>query len=96
MPTLELIGFAPDRAQGVRDECRRRLADADFRQDIVFVSELGPGREVIAWSGESLPFVRVSSRSAERLDAIVTALRPLTDVETVLIGFYPRATGDGS
>ena len=90
MPTIEFIGFGADDQQRIHRELRERYGNLHFRQDIVFVIDETPTRRVEAWTYDQAPFVRVSSRSTERLSVLVERTRSLCDTETVVIGFYPH------
>lgn len=90
MPTIELHGFAAEEADDVVARARALLADLPYREDIVFDHSRVGGR-VINWAGGDQPFLRVHSRSDERLQELRSLLVSVADVETLIIGFFPRA-----
>lgn len=89
MPTLELHGFDGKSGDEMVAAIRPRLADLPYRDDIVFDTTRNGGR-VEGWDGSDRRFLRVCSRSQEKLDELRDATVPLIDVETVLIGYFPR------
>jgi hypothetical protein len=90
VPTLELHGFDPDAGETLVRAARERLAELPYREDIVFDLTRAGGR-VLGWDGSDRPFVRVCSRSEAKLDELRALLVDLADVETLLIGYFPRA-----
>jgi len=92
MPTLELHGFAPDACDKLVTEVRAVLQDLPYRGSIVF-DRPRSGGWVVNWEGGEQPFIRVCSRSQERLDELRGRLVGFADVETLLIGFFPHAVG---
>lgn len=88
MPTLELHGYSAARSKRLVAVARDALASLPYHDDIVFV--LGIPSRVQAWDGSAKPFVRVLTRKPSRAKAITARLVPHTDVETVIIGFFPR------
>jgi hypothetical protein len=89
VPTLELHGFDAESAERLVRDARERLAALPYREDIVFDLTRADGR-VLGWDGRDRPFVRVCSRSEAKLDELRTLLVDLADVETLLIGYFPR------
>ena len=88
VPTLELHGFSPARSRRLVALAHEALASLPYHDDIVFV--LGIPSRVEAWDGGEKPFVRVLTRRRSRAQSITARLLPHTDVETVIIGFFPR------
>lgn len=89
MPTLELHGFASHAAEELVVNARALLADLPYRGDIVFDSTRAGGR-VENWDGRAQPFIRICSRSQQKLDMLCDRLVGLADVETLIIGYFPR------
>ncbi|MBA3262144.1 MAG: hypothetical protein H0T69_06690 [Thermoleophilaceae bacterium] len=89
MPTLELHGFAAAAADKLVAEARALLDDLPYREDIVFDSTRAGGK-VLNWGGAEQPFIRICSRSQEKLDELRNRLVGLADVETLVIGFFPQ------
>ncbi len=92
MPTVEFHGFSAAAQAGLVQVLREEFVDLDFRDDIVFVLDDQPRYRVETWGGGEAPFVRIHSRSSERLSALVEKAVPHTDVETMNIGFYEQST----
>ncbi len=87
MPTIEFFGYDTDARDSLESQIRRRLSAEPFRADCVFV---GAQRSWVRdWQGESRPFVRVSTRSAERASRFKEILADLCDLEIVRIDFQP-------
>jgi hypothetical protein len=91
MPTIEFFGFSVLYRDELEKQIRLRLSEEAFRTECVFVSAVGTN--VVSWDGTSRPFVRVSSRKIERLDRFRELLGDLVDLETVVIGYWPRDGG---
>lgn len=92
MPTIEFFGYRKDEQQRLESRVRERLADEPFHQDCVFV-ETAPSL-VRDWHGASRPFLRVSTRSAERAERFKAICADLCDLEIVRIDFQPMENGD--
>jgi hypothetical protein len=90
MPTLELHGYGEQGARELIVDARERLEHLEYRDAIVF-DMTRVGGCVEGWDGSERPFVRVCSRSQAKLDEQRDCLVPLSDVETLLIGYYPQA-----
>jgi hypothetical protein len=94
VPTLELHGFDAEAGERLVRSARERLAGLPYREDIVFDLTRAGGR-VLGWDGQDRPFVRVCSRSEAKLDELRALLVDLADVETLLIGYFPRTARAG-
>lgn len=92
MPTIEFFGYDQQGRDRLEDRVRERLAGEDFREECVFVTAAPAA--VRDWHGAERPFVRVSTRSPVRAARFRAVLHDLCDLETVQIGFQPRATAD--
>lgn len=91
MPTIEFFGYAEADAVTLTAALRDRARHFSYFADIVVV--LSPERSrVVDLHGQARPFVRISSRSQQRADELKDTMLPLSDVETVVIGFTPRTT----
>ena len=91
MPTFEFFGHSQENTQQLISQIKLRLAKVEFCNAIVFVVS-SDERKVIDWNRKEQPFIRIYSRSTERLKVLVESLNDLSDIETVLIGFYEKAT----
>jgi hypothetical protein len=89
MPTIEFFGWRSDERDQLEGHIRERLKCEPFREDCVFVSA-APSR-VLDWQGRDRPFVRVSTRSAERAQRFLELLRDSCDVEIMMIDFQPSS-----
>lgn len=89
MPTIEFFGLSQQETHALIELARQRLADLPFHRDIVFVLR-SEQSTVIGWDGAEQPFIRILTRSAERAELIRQRLNERVDIETVLIGFYPK------
>lgn len=88
MPTIEFHGYTPsEQAKLVRD-AKARLTELAFRSDIVFVTTDRDNSTVRSWDGESRPFIRVLSRSEDRMQQIRQHLLCVSDVESIIIDFH--------
>jgi hypothetical protein len=92
MPTLELHGYGEQGARELIADARERLQHLEYRGTIVF-DTTRMGGCVEGWDGSERPFVRVCSRSQAKLDELRDCLVALSDIETLLIGYFPRADG---
>jgi hypothetical protein len=95
MPTIELHGFPPPRADEVTETIRRRLSDLPFRQDVVFVVT-PPTTRVVGWDGLDRAFLRVLTRDPGRAQLISDRTAGLADIEVVLIEFIVQQIGNTS
>lgn len=94
MPTIEFYGFTGGARKQMEGVVRKCLADEDFRADCVFVSA---GQcQVYDWDGSERPFVRVSTRSAERAERFKILLREKCDLEIIQIEFQPMRAQAGN
>ncbi|MDA9913064.1 hypothetical protein N9D66_01235 [Candidatus Nanopelagicales bacterium] len=91
MPTVEFHGYSTTDQHDLVALLRESYESLDFREDIVFVLDDRPSTRVESWEGKNLPFVRLHSRSSERLAQLVTLTVPHSDTETIRIGFHERA-----
>lgn len=87
MPTIEFFGYGGDERDRLEGHIRERLQRESFCEDCVFVDAL-PSR-VRDWRGRDRPFVRISTRSAERAQRFLELLRDVCDVEIMRIEFQP-------
>jgi hypothetical protein len=87
MPTIEFFGYDDSGRRNLERRVRERLERETFCQDCVFIDAARTG--VRDWQGQDRPFVRVSTRSAERAQRFLVLLQDLCDLETVHIGFQP-------
>lgn len=87
VPTIEFYGYDAGTRNALEESVRARLAGEPFRADCVFVTA-GDSR-VRDWDGRDRPFVRVSTRSAERAERFKDLLADLCDLEVVRIDFQP-------
>lgn len=92
MPTIEFFGFGDEARREVERQVRAAVEPEPFCPDCVFVE--APPTRVRAWDGEDRPFVRVSTRSAERAARFRELLRTVCDLEVVRIDFQPREDAD--
>ncbi|WP_432741951.1 hypothetical protein H7827_01360 [Streptomyces sp. JH002] len=88
MPTIEFHGYRAEAERPLAEEVRNRLAPLPFAPDIVL--SLGTREVVEDLSGRPRPFLRVLTRSVERASHLLQELRPIADVEIVLINFFER------
>jgi hypothetical protein len=87
MPTIEFFGCDPELRDEVEGQIRQRLVSEPFHRDCVFVESQ---RSLVRdWHGNSRPFVRVSTRSAERAARFRAILADMCDLEIVRIDFQP-------
>jgi hypothetical protein len=93
MPTIEFFGYGEEECHGVELRIRHLLAGEPFRDDCVFVTS--PPSTVRDWDGHERPFVRVSTRSAERAEHFRRLLATVCDLELVQIDFQPMTGADG-
>lgn len=89
MPTIEFFGYRGDERDQLAGHIRERLKREPFSEDCVFVTA-APSR-VRDWRGRDRPFVRISTRSAERAQRFLELLRDLCDVEIMRIDFQPSS-----
>jgi hypothetical protein len=90
VPTIEFFGYDADLRDSLESQIRQRLSAEPFRRDCVFV---GTQRSWVRdWEGASRPFVRVSTRSAERAGRFKEILADLCDLEVVRIEFQPASS----
>lgn len=90
MPTFEFYGYTPAETTQLITTIKSTISTFPFCQDIVFVVKNVDNTQVIAWNGEEKPFVRILTRSHEKAEQLRTAIQHLTDVETIIIGYYPK------
>ncbi|WP_328428163.1 hypothetical protein [Streptomyces sp. NBC_00443] len=89
MPTIEFFGIQREARNALENQVRGLLAGEEFREDCVFVT--AADSRVLDWQGRSRPFIRVSTRSAERADRFRKLLHHTCDLEIVRIDFQPMA-----
>lgn len=94
MPTFEFFGYDADQTDKLIAKIKNRLADISYRQDIVFVKHAHDGSKVVSWDNDEKPFVRILSRSSDKLTELSGEIHYLADVETVLIGYFQQAPLD--
>ena len=90
MPTVEFWGYSPEKQYRLMDVLSGLFGELDFHDDIVFVVDERAATKVLSTTGEQRPFMRLLSRSAERLRIMRDLCLPHSDVETVVIGFDER------
>lgn len=91
MPTFEFYGYTESETTQLITTIRKQIAHFRFCQDIVFVIKKSDNTQVIAWNGESKPFIRILTRSPEKAEQLRGAVQQLSDVETLIIGYYPKS-----
>lgn len=92
MPTIEFFGYGDDERQNLKDRVRELIEREPFRDECVFVET--ERSHVRDWRGQDRPFLRISTRSAERAERFKGLLGGLCDLEVVRIDFQPMR-GDG-
>jgi hypothetical protein len=90
MPTLEFFGMDSEEQEKLERYLIEELSNDDFRDDCVFVR--AARSHVVDWRGQSRPFVRVSTRSADRAERFRRLLHETCDLEIVWIDFQPRSS----
>lgn len=90
MPTFEFYGYDAATTDTLIGKIREHIGHLPYCRDIVFVEHAHDGSRVVAWDGEEKPFVRILTRSPEKADELRRAIETLSDVETAIIGYYPR------
>jgi hypothetical protein len=90
MPTIEFFGMDGGEQEKLERYLVEELSQDDFRDDCVFVRTVRS--EVVDWQGRPHPFVRVSTRSAERAERFRRLLQETCDLEVVRIDFHPRSS----
>ncbi|NLU80787.1 hypothetical protein HCA58_20970 [Micromonospora sp. HNM0581] len=88
MPTIEFFGYDAEERARMEQRVRERLVSEDFRIDCVFVA--GQPTVVRDWRGQTLPFVRVSTRSKQRAARFKELFAAVCDLEVVRIDFQPQ------
>jgi hypothetical protein len=91
MPTLEFHGYSAEKSEQLLEKLRPGLAHLEYCADIVFSVDHTDGRTVTGWDGTPAPFIRILSRSNEKLAQLQAVALPHSDVETLQIGYAPRA-----
>lgn len=89
MPTFEFFGYDSTQTDDLIITVKQRLADKPFREDIVFVTRSGSS-QVTGWTGNSQPFIRILTRSAEKAAEMRESISDLSDVETLMIDFHKK------
>jgi hypothetical protein len=90
MPTLEFFGMDSAEQEKLERYLVEELSQDDFRDDCVFVRTARS--EVVDRQGRSHPFVRVSTRFAERAERFRLLLQQTCDLEVVRVDFHPRSS----
>ncbi|PVZ08214.1 methyltransferase domain-containing protein [Actinomycetospora cinnamomea] len=93
MPTIEMHGQGFEECQSLIEEIKFRVADLDFRDQIVVQSVPG---SVMELDGTSRPFIRIYTRQELRASALRDRLLDLVDIEVVYIEFFERMFPVGS
>ncbi|MBA8827779.1 hypothetical protein FHX42_005186 [Saccharopolyspora lacisalsi] len=93
MPTVEFFGMDNDKQEKLERYLLEELSQDDFRDDCVFVR--AARSQVVDRQGRSHPFVRVSTRSADRAERFRRILQGNCDLEVVRIDFHPRSSTIG-
>ncbi len=93
LPTIEFFGYYQEKRSEIELRIRGLLEKEPFREDCVFV--VGAGTTVRDWQGLDRPFVRVSTRSAERAARFRSMLHDVCDLEVVRIDFQPMTPPAG-
>jgi len=90
MPTFEFYGYTTTETIALITAIKQQIGELPFCQDIVFVIKELDTSKVISWHGEEKPFVRILTRSSEKAEQLRFKIQFLSDVETVIIGYYPK------
>ncbi len=94
MPDIEFMGYSEAEREKLIDTISPHLKDVDFAEYIVFIRNSNVTSSVTELvSGQSVPFVRVSTREEKRAKKITELLTPYCDVETIRISTFEPKTG---